>query len=132
MSSNKNTAITSGIVISAVSQFEERYSSPDDGRFIFSYEITIENRTNASIQLLRRAWYIFDASGEHRNIEGKGVVGEQPLILPGQSFNYRSACDLKSPFGRMKGEYIMIDLADKRLINVLIPVFSLETPWILN
>lgn len=132
MSSNKNTAITSGIVISAVSQFEERYSSPDDGRFIFSYEISIENSTSASIQLLRRTWYIFDASGEHRHVEGKGVVGEQPVILPGKSFKYRSACDLKSPFGSMKGEYIVMDLSDKRLINVTIPTFSLETPWILN
>lgn len=132
MASNKNTALTSGICVSAVARYEERFSAPDEMRFIFSYEIEIENRTEKSVQLISRTWDIFDANGQHKTVQGKGVIGEQPVILPGNSFSYRSACDLLSPFGNMKGAYMLLDYASKELVQVVIPEFKLEAPWMLN
>ncbi len=132
MASNKNTALTSGIYVSAEARYEERFSAPDEMRYIFSYEIEIENRTEKSIQLISRTWNIFDANGQHRTVQGKGVIGEQPVILPGNSFSYRSACDLLSPFGSMKGAYTVLDYSTRALVKVAIPEFKLEAPWILN
>lgn len=125
-------SITEGIQVTADARFEPSYSAPDEFRFIFSYQITIENQSNAPVQLLRRTWEIFDAAGEVRTVEGKGVVGEQPVILPGESYTYRSACDLRSTYGRMSGSYLMVNKDTQDLVHVTIPNFELATPWTLN
>ncbi|NQX91502.1 MAG: Co2+/Mg2+ efflux protein ApaG [Flavobacteriales bacterium] len=125
-------ALTSGIEVSAQSFYESSYSSPEENRFIFSYQIVIENKSDAPFQLLRRKWEIFDSIGETRFVEGKGVIGEQPVILPGQTYTYRSACDLRSDFGKMSGSYLMVNKDSQDLIHAEIPTFELVSSWLLN
>ena len=91
-------AVTEGVKISVFSLFEERMSAAPQGSFVFSYRISIENQNDFPVQLLRRHWFITDSNGLKREIEGPGVVGEQPVIAPGENFSYTSACDLQSPF----------------------------------
>ena len=90
-------AVTEGVKISVFSLFEERMSAAPQGSFVFSYRVSIENQNDFPIQLLRRHWFITDSNGLKRDIEGPGVIGEQPVIAPGENFSYTSACDLPSP-----------------------------------
>lgn len=123
---------TSGIQVSAQSRYEPAYSAPNQNRFIFSYQITIENKSSHPFQLLRRTWDIFDSSGSIRTVEGKGVIGQQPIIEPGKSYTYNSACDLETVYGSMTGNYLMVNKDSQDFVQVEIPVFQLATPWILN
>ena len=100
-------ATTRGVRIHVRSKFEPSFSRPDQKHFIFSYHIVIENRTQQPIQVLNRNWQIFDAVGKLRHVHGRGVVGVQPEIMPGQLFKYDSACDLNSTFGSMHGHYLV-------------------------
>ena len=79
------TKITDGVKISVETVYQPEYSNPANNHFMFAYKITIENLTDYTVQLMRRHWYIFDSNGTHREVEGEGVVGQQPVIDPGES-----------------------------------------------
>jgi len=126
------TEITSGVRISVDCRFEANLSNPLLNQFIFSYRITIENQNEFPIQLLRRHWFIFDAHPMKREVEGPGVVGEFPMILPNEFYTYSSACDLASMRGTMGGFYTMQRYGTKEVIKVNVPQFKLEVPYGLN
>lgn len=95
---------------------------------MFAYRITILNHNQFTLQLLRRQWYIFDSSGEHREVEGEGVVGQQPELSSGKSFQYVSGCNLKTDMGKMWGNYEMLDKSSNQLFKVDIPAFQMIAP----
>ncbi|MBL7930318.1 MAG: Co2+/Mg2+ efflux protein ApaG, partial [Bacteroidia bacterium] len=90
------------------------------------------NKSDFSVQLLRRHWDIFDSVGDRRTVDGEGVVGETPVLEPGQKFKYNSGCNLQSDMGYMKGHYTFMKLMDSKEFNVNIPVFDLIVPAKLN
>lgn len=83
-------------------------SEPDNGRYLFAYTVRITNESSAPGQLLSRHWIIVDADGQREDIEGDGVVGRMPLIMPGQTYEYSSFCPLPTPWGTMEGSYRML------------------------
>lgn len=126
------TAITLGVKISVETTYQDDHSDPGNNHFIFAYRITIENLTDYTVQLKRRQWFIFDSNGIQREVEGEGVVGEQPVIEPGESHSYVSACNLNTDMGSMSGNYLMHRLADNKDFIVAIPEFELIVPYRLN
>jgi len=126
------TAITQGVKISVNTVYQEEYSNPDKEHFMFAYQITVENLSDYSIQLMRRQWFIFDSNGTQREVEGEGVVGLQPLIEPGESYSYVSGCNLTTDMGSMSGTYLMQRTVDKVEFSVDIPEFHLIVPYRLN
>lgn len=127
-----STAVTHDIRITVTSRFEAAHSDPPAERFLFSYRITITNRGNEIVRLLRRHWVIRDSMAPVREVEGPGVVGETPVLEPGAGFTYSSACDLRSGFGRMEGTYLMERVRDGRQFRVTIPAFALLVPEMAN
>lgn len=126
------TEITDGVKISVETIYQPEYSNPVNEHFMFAYKIQIENLSNYSVQLMRRHWFIFDSNGSHREVEGEGVVGLQPVIEPGESHEYVSGCNLKTDFGTMKGNYQMRRTVDGEEFDVNIPEFYLIAPYRLN
>lgn len=126
------TAVTHNIKVSVETFFQPDYSYPMSQHFMFAYRITIENNSTDSIQLLRRHWYIVDAFGSRREVEGEGVVGEQPIIKRNERYRYVSGCDLKSDIGKMHGTYLMENLHNGKLFHVIIPEFIMSAPLRLN
>lgn len=122
---------TADIVVSVDSVFQPGFTRNDRDTFYFSYHIVIENRSNAMVQLISRFWLITDCFGVKKTVEGKGVVGEQPVFAPGDQFAYNSACELEGPIGTMEGYYLFENLEDKGTFLVDIPRFTLEFPAIL-
>lgn len=123
------TALTSGIMISVNCRFEEKFSNPTAGLFLFSYGIQIENKNPYPIKLLRRYWKITDSNTRQREVEGEGVIGEQPIINPGESYSYRSSCDFNTDMGKMSGYYTIQNLENDLEFNVEIPEFLLMVPY---
>jgi ApaG protein len=124
----------SSIVVRAVSSFmpdESALSDPDDRRYVFAYHIEIENQSDRAVKLLSRHWWIADTAQGVREVEGDGVVGQQPVIAPGEVFRYSSWCVMPTPSGWMKGSYRMVTTAGET-IEVPIPPFSMSTPTALN
>ena len=101
------TATTEGITVTAHPVYLDGQSDIIHKKFVFAYFIRIANNSGESVQLMRRHWYISDSHGEIKQVEGDGVVGKQPLILPGQSHDYNSYCVLESFEGAMEGTYLM-------------------------
>ncbi|HKL03023.1 MAG TPA: Co2+/Mg2+ efflux protein ApaG [Cryomorphaceae bacterium] len=126
------TAISSGIKISVDCQYESRFSNPENNLFMFSYGIKIENKNDYPVQLLRRHWFIYDSNTKSREVEGEGVIGEQPVILPGDSYAYRSSCDFTTDTGKMCGKYQMENLETGSIFDVPVPDFMLIVPHKLN
>ncbi|MCO4292730.1 Co2+/Mg2+ efflux protein ApaG [Solitalea sp. MAHUQ-68] len=126
------TKITDGVKISVETVYQPEYSNPANNHFMFAYKITIENLTDYTVQLLRRHWYIFDSNGTHREVEGEGVVGQQPVIEPGESHEYVSGCNLNTEIGTMKGTYQMLRIFDGSHFDVNIPEFHLVSPHRMN
>jgi len=126
------TKISEGIQISVETFYQADYSNPQNHEFMFAYRITIENHNNFTVQLLHRNWLIFDSNGEQREVEGEGVVGTQPILPPGEQFQYVSGCNLKSEMGRMQGHYTMINQNNKQNFEVKIPPFELVVPFKMN
>lgn len=124
--------ITEGIKISVETFYQTDYSRPDVNEFNFAYRISIENMSENTIMLLRRHWYIFDSNGSWREVEGEGVVGQQPVINPGQRHVYVSGCSLKTEIGKMHGTYTMKRMIDGKKFKVNIPEFQLIAPGKLN
>jgi len=120
--------VTRGIAITVEPTFLEEHSEPDKGHFAWAYRIRIENRGKETVQLLTRHWRITDAKGDVREVDGDGVVGEQPVLDPGESFEYTSGAPLPTPSGFMAGSYGMETEAGEPF-RVEIPAFSLDSPY---
>ena len=127
-----NTTTTQGVTVSVTTNYLPDYSSPGQEHFVFAYKIDIRNNSEYTVKLLRRHWYIYDANGVVREVEGEGVVGQQPVLEPGDAHQYVSGCNLKSGLGKMRGAYEMERLADGSLFAVEIPEFTLVVPYRLN
>lgn len=126
------TQVTHGIKISVETKFQSEHSVSEHRHFLFSYRITIENKSDYTVQLISRHWDIFDSSSEHSEVVGEGVVGEQPVLEPGELFEYESACSISTDIGRMSGSYLMERKIDKAHFKVAIPEFELIVPQRLN
>ncbi len=126
------TAITNDIRVSVETAFQPSQSNPAVGEFMFAYRITIENNGDSTIQLLRRHWYIIDSSGNRREVDGDGVVGQQPILEPGEIHRYISGCNLATEIGKMHGYYTFERQIDGEQLQVKIPEFVLITPSRLN
>jgi ApaG protein len=124
--------LTHGIEISVECKFWPEQSSPKDNLYFFIYYITIENKSTETVQLIKRHWDIFDSINEKRMVDGIGVVGETPIIEPGEKYEYNSGCNLVSEVGFMKGYYTMKKLKDGTEVDVEIPQFNLIVPAKLN
>ncbi|MCU0443771.1 MAG: Co2+/Mg2+ efflux protein ApaG [Microscillaceae bacterium] len=126
------TQITEGVKISVVTEYQADYSSPRQNHYVFSYRITIENVSNHTVQLLRRHWFIHDVHCTVKEVEGEGVVGKQPVLEPGEIYQYVSGCNLQTGIGKMYGTYLMERVYDGKLFRVVIPEFVLILPCLLN
>ena len=119
--------ITEKIKITVKPEFLEEHSAPEEKRFIWAYHVKIENVGSETVQLLSRSWKITDSLGRMQEVTGAGVVGEKPIITPGNSFEYTSGTPLKTPSGFMMGFYKM-EKKNGYSFNVSIPTFSLDSP----
>ncbi len=119
--------ITNSIKVTVNPVYLEDQSSPSEEHYVWAYQVTIENLGDETVQLRNRAWSITDASGHTQEVRGPGVVGEQPILGPGDSFEYTSGTPLKTPSGLMVGSYEMESEAGARF-NVPVPAFSLDSP----
>lgn len=124
-------ATTRGLHVRVESQYMPERSAPERGGWFFAYTVTITNDGTETVQLLSRHWIITDANGRTEHVRGPGVVGEQPVLEPGQSFEYTSGCPLRTPFGTMHGTYQMVT-RDGGAFDAEIAAFSLATPNSLN
>ena len=124
--------ITEGVNIMVESFYQTAQSNPLTSEYLFAYRITIENLSAHPVKLLSRHWHIVDSNGTHREVEGDGVVGQQPVITPGGSYQYTSAANLNSDIGKMYGTYTVENLFNKRKIKVSIPEFQLIVQAKLN
>ena len=124
--------ITNGIKVSVKTHFEGTFYNKEVIHFAFSYVVKIKNKRQNPIQLLSRTWHICDALNSKEKVEGDGVVGDQPIIQPNESYIYNSGCTLKSPFGSMKGTYTMVDLSVNETFKANIPTFKLCTEFAQN
>ena len=126
------SAVTYDIKVSAEAFFQPERSRPVHHEFLFLYRIRIENVSNYTTQLLSRKWSIIDAFGVERVVEGAGVVGEQPILRPGESFEYVSFCPLPTEVGKMIGHFNMIRDVDHHEFAVNVPTMDLYAPIKLN
>ena len=124
--------ILKDIDISTEAFFLDNKSNIEKSIYFFMYKIFISNKTNKTIQLISRHWDICDANGNIDIIEGEGVIGEQPLMNPSDSFEYNSFCPLKTEFGKMSGFYIFKEVETGNLFKAIIPEFSLVVPSRIN
>ncbi len=121
--------ISEGVKISVETFYQQDYSNPMQSEYMFAYRITIENHNSFPVKLHSRHWHIFDSNGEHRQVEGDGVVGVQPTINGGEEYQYVSGCNLHSEMGRMYGTYHMENLHTKNMFDVNIPAFEKVAPF---
>jgi ApaG protein len=122
-----NVAETRGVIVRVSVSYLPEQSEPRRGRWFWAYHVRLENEGEMAVQLLTRHWVITDGRGARHSVEGEGVVGEQPLILPGGSFDYVSGCPLATPTGSMQGSYRMLG-EDGSAFDVDIPKFALIAP----
>ena len=122
------SSITRSIRVSVEPIFLEDQSSPSDDHYVWAYQVKIENAGSETVQLLNRHWRITDAMGRMQEVQGEGVVGEQPTLQPGQAFEYTSGTPLGTPSGIMVGSYEMETAAGERF-EIEIPAFSLDSPY---
>lgn len=126
------TMLTEGIRVSVRSKFVPEESSARHMHFVFAYEIEIVNESDVEVKLLKRTWRIVDGLGQKRKVHGDGVVGHQPSLSPGESFQYVSGCHFHTAVGRMSGLYHMVKVADQTPFDVVIPSFSMVLPALNN
>lgn len=119
------SAVTNGIQVSVEVTYQAEFSNPLQHHYVFTYKVNIENRSQHTYQLMKRKWEIFDAAEIRKIVEGDGVVGQQPILEPGESHSYISGCNLKSGMGKMKGLYFMERVFDGNLIEVAVPEFQM-------
>lgn len=121
-------ALTRGVRISVQSEYAPDRSDPGKNQWFFLYTVTIANEGTDTVQLLTRHWVVTDGTGHVEEIRGPGVVGKQPILKPGESFEYTSGCPLPTAFGMMEGTYQMIAQAGERF-DVKIAPFTLSEPY---
>jgi|UniRef100_UPI004047D88B ApaG protein len=119
------SAITQGIHVSVETTYQPDFSNPQQHHYVFTYKVHIENKSMHTVQLLRRRWEIFDATETRKIVEGEGVVGQQPILEPGEYHTYVSGCNLKSGMGKMKGTFTLEKLMNGKFLEVVIPEFQL-------
>ncbi|MCV2218404.1 Co2+/Mg2+ efflux protein ApaG [Thauera sp. Sel9] len=119
------------IEISARAEYIAAQSRPDEGHYVFAYHISLRNTGSLPAQLISRHWIITDGNSKVQDVRGKGVVGEQPLLAPGESFGYTSGCVLETPVGTMHGSYQMV-AGDGHRFDAAIPPFMLAMPHVLH
>ncbi|WP_135469322.1 Co2+/Mg2+ efflux protein ApaG [Crenalkalicoccus roseus] len=122
------TAVTNGIRVTVRSFYLADQSQPERGHYMWAYRVTIANEGQRTVQLLKRTWLITDAQGRTQRVHGDGVVGEQPVLEPGESFEYTSGTPLSTPSGFMRGTYHMVVPLTGERFDVAIPAFSLDSP----
>jgi len=122
---------TYNVTVSVESNYHDLNSEQSEDH-IFVYRVQISNHGNEPVQLLRRHWFIFDSCGINNEIKGDGVVGEQPLILPGKSHEYVSWCPIKSDLGKMSGHYTFVNIESGNEFMVEIPEFILMPKYLMN
>jgi ApaG protein len=121
-------ALTHGIRVTVRSEYAPDRSRPSDQRWFFLYTITIRNESDSTVQLISRHWIITNAEGEVQEVRGPGVIGEHPVLAPGEAFTYTSGCDLTTSFGRMEGTYQMKTPAGESF-DVAVAAFTLSEPY---
>ena len=126
------TQITKGIKISVETTFKGTSLSNQTLYYAFSYAITIENKSNETVQLTDRYWEIFDSLNQIEVVAGEGVVGQSPILKPGEKYTYSSGCFLTSNMGAMRGFYSMTNQETLEQFKVMIPTFQLTNPLLLN
>ncbi len=124
--------VTQGIKISVETNFEGSFYKNYKMQYAFKYTVTIENQSKNSVQLYTRHWEIMDALNNVETINGEGVIGQKPILKPGESHNYTSGCLLAAPFGAMTGHYSMVNFTTTKKIIVNIPTFKLSAPFAIN
>lgn len=122
---------TNGVRVQVRSLYVTERSAPEDDYFFFAYRVRISNVGSGAVQLVSRHWVITDADNAVEEVRGPGVVGEQPLLHPGQSFEYTSFCPLSTPVGTMHGSYQMVP-EDGEAFDAAIGPFSLQVPTVVN
>lgn len=120
-------ATTSGVTVTVTPRYLEDRSSPVERRWVFAYTVEIANGSSDPLQLRTRYWHITDGEGRVEEVRGPGVVGEEPMLAPGDSYTYTSACPLGTPSGIMRGAY-GVERPDGSRFEVTIPAFSLDAP----
>jgi ApaG protein len=121
-----SVTLTEGIRVAVAPAYLPDQSIPESGRYVFGYRVRISNESERTVRLLTRRWIIVDADGDRKEVEGDGVVGQQPELAPGESFVYSSYCPLETPWGTMEGSYRFVD-QDDRTLDVRIGRFILAS-----
>jgi len=124
--------ISEGVTVNVETFYQPEYSNPSTSEFMFAYRISILNSNAFPVKLLRRHWYINDATGSLREVEGEGVVGVQPQINPNGEYKYVSGCNMRTEMGKMYGTYLMENVNNKRSFEVIIPSFEMTVPFKMN
>ncbi|HQT64171.1 MAG TPA: Co2+/Mg2+ efflux protein ApaG [Acidocella sp.] len=122
-------ATTAGIKVGVQVFYLDDQSKPEANHFVWAYRVTINNNSHDRVQLLKRTWRITDANGRLQVVHGDGVVGEQPVLGAGESFEYTSGTPLPTASGFMTGQYHMIRTASGENFDIAIPTFSLDSPY---
>lgn len=125
-------ATTQGVQVRVETNYQPEYSSPTQLHYVFTYRISIINQSDYTVKLQRRHWFIHDSNNSIREVEGEGVVGQQPVLEPGEVHQYVSGCNLRSGFGKMYGTYLMEKIVDGKQFEVVIPEFTMVVPYLLN
>ena len=124
-------AVTRGVRVEVRSTYVAERSQPSNGQWVFIYNVRISNKGPGRVQLVSRHWIITDSNGHVEEVRGPGVVGEQPVLAPGESFEYTSGCPLGTPFGTMRGTYQMVTSDGERFDAEIAP-FALGEPHSIN
>lgn len=127
-----SSLISEGVEVSVETFYQSDYSNPVQSEYMFAYRITLENHNTFPVKLHRRHWFIFDSNGTNREVEGEGVVGVQPVLQPGEHYQYVSGCNLRTEMGKMYGTYQMENLHTQRMFEVRIPAFEMIVPFKVN
>ncbi|MEQ8505011.1 MAG: Co2+/Mg2+ efflux protein ApaG [Rhodospirillales bacterium] len=125
--SHNYSETTRDICVSVLPQYLPDQSVPEDHRYVWAYTVRIENQGAETVQLINRYWRITDAQGTSHEVRGEGVIGEQPVLAPGEAFEYTSGTPLATPSGMMMGSYEMETQAGD-FFDVAVPAFSLDSP----
>lgn len=124
--------INPNVVVTSATQYIEDQSDPEQNRYVFAYTVTINNQGDMPVQLKSRYWLITDSNGKKTQVEGDGVIGQQPTIKPGRQFQYTSGAVVETPVATMEGFYVMATKDPVTTFNAPISVFRLALPNILN
>jgi len=122
---------TNNINISVETYYLEEQSEPEEQHYVWAYQITINNLGKQTVQLINRCWKITDSNGTKKEVKGAGVIGEQPILHPGEKFEYTSGTPLSTPSGFMEGYYEM-ETKDGNMFDASVPLFSLDSPYSSN